>query len=261
MSWQYLFGLSFLIIWAYMTVVWLISLAKEDSGIVDIFWGMGFVLLAGVYYALAEGFAGRKLLVTALVLVWGLRLSIRIFLRNWGRDEDFRYRAWREEAGAKYWWFSYFKVFFLQGGILVGVAAPVLIAQFNAAPNDFTVFDFLGVGVWGVGFFFEAIGDWQLDRFKSDPANKGQVMRGGLWAYTRHPNYFGDAMIWWGLFLIALGTSGGFWTIYSPILMTWLLLKVSGVALLEKTMVATKPGYQAYVESTNSFFPWFPRQP
>jgi len=259
MSWQYLFGLSFLIVLGYMTVIWLISLAKRDSSIVDIFWGLGFVVLAVVYYFLTSGFPGRKALVTALVVLWGLRLSTRIFLRNWSREEDFRYRAWREAAGKTYWWYSYFQVFLLQGAIMWLIVTPVLTAQFNALPDHFTFFDLFGGLVWGVGFFFEAVGDWQLDRFKSDPANKGQLMRSGLWAYTRHPNYFGDAMVWWGFFLLALGTPGGFWTVYSPILMTWLLTRVSGVAMLGKAMIETKPGYKDYVENTNDFFPWFPR--
>jgi len=263
MSWLQLFILSFALIWAYMTLIWLISLAKKDSSIVDIFWGLGFVILVLTYYVLAPGFAPRKTLVTALVFIWGLRLSIRIFRRNWGRGEDFRYRAWREEAGAKYWWFSYLQVFLLQGLIMGLVVTPVLTAEFNATPDSLTVFDLLGTVVWAIGFFFEAVGDWQLDHFKSDPANKGKLMRIGLWAYTRHPNYFGDAAVWWGFGLIALGTFNGFWTpsfwaLTGPLLMTYLLVKVSGVAMLEKTMKETKPGYKDYVESTNAFFPWFP---
>lgn len=259
MSWLSLFTLSFVIVWAYMTVIWLISLVKKDSSIVDIFWGLGFVILAATYYFLAPGFLPRKALITALVVIWGLRLSIRIFRRNWGRGEDFRYRAWREEAGEKYWWFSYLQVFLLQGLIMWLIVTPVLTAAFSATPDSLTIFDLLGSLVWAIGFFFEAVGDWQLDRFKSDPANKGKLMRTGLWAYTRHPNYFGDAVMWWGLGIIALGTPNGFWTLTGPLLMTYLLVKVSGVAMLEKTMKETKPGYKEYVESTSAFFPWFPR--
>jgi steroid 5-alpha reductase family enzyme len=258
MSWLTLFTVSFAIVWAYMTLIWLISLAKKDSSIVDIFWGLGFVILALTYFFLAPGFAPRKTLVTALVVIWGLRLSIRIFRRNWGRGEDFRYKAWREEAGGKYWWYSYLQVFLLQGLIMWLIVTPVLTAEFNATPDSITFFDLLGTVVWAIGFFFEAVGDWQLDHFKSDPANKGKLMRTGLWAYTRHPNYFGDALVWWGCGLIALGTPNGWWTLTGPLLMTYLLVKVSGVAMLEKTMKETKPGYKDYVESTNAFFPWFP---
>lgn len=260
MAWLQLFLASLLILLGYMTILWLVSLVKKDSSIVDIFWGLGFVVLSAVYYFAVRSFPTRSLLVFALVAVWGLRLTIRIFRRNWRREEDFRYRAWRQAAGSKYWWFSYFQVFLLQGGLMGLLITPVLTAQFNSAPDELTFFDLAGVLVWGVGFFFEAVGDWQLDRFKNDPANKGQLMRSGLWAYTRHPNYFGDALVWWGYFLIALGTPGGLWTLYSPMLMTWLLVRVSGMALLEKALLDSKPGYREYVQSTRAFIPWFPRR-
>jgi steroid 5-alpha reductase family enzyme len=135
-----------------------------------------------------------------------------------------------------------------------------MAAESNQTPDHFAVLDVLGAAVWCIGFFFEAVGDWQLAHFKADPANKGKVMRSGLWAYTRHPNYFGEATMWWGLYLIAAGTRWGFWTIFSPILITFLLLRVSGVALLEKAQVEAKPKYHDYVESTSAFIPWFPRR-
>jgi steroid 5-alpha reductase family enzyme len=252
--------ISFLAVLAYMTVLWLVSLILKDSSIVDIFWGAGFVVMAVVYFIVTDGLLYRKLLITILVATWGLRLSIHILIRNWGKGEDFRYTKWREEAGRKYWWMSFFRVFLLQGVLLWIISAPILAAQFNDLPTRLTVIDLLGALVWCVGFFFEAVGDWQLVQFKKNPDNKGKVLHTGLWAYTRHPNYFGDAALWWGYFIIALGTPFGFVTIYSPIIMTLLLMKVSGVALLEKTLVDTKPGYKEYVESTNAFFPWFPRK-
>jgi steroid 5-alpha reductase family enzyme len=253
-------GLSVLIVLAYMAAIWLLSLLTRNASIVDIFWGLGFVLLAAVYFVATDGFFGRKVLITTLVAVWGLRLSLYILWRNWGKGEDYRYRKWREEAGEKFWWTSLFQVFLLQGALLWLISAPILAAQFNDDPDHFSALDLLGTLVWGVGFCFEAVGDWQLARFKSDPANKGKVMRSGLWAYTRHPNYFGDATLWWGYYLIATGTAGGYWTFFSPILMTVLLLRVSGVALLERTQIETKPQYRDYIESTSAFFPWFPRR-
>jgi steroid 5-alpha reductase family enzyme len=252
--------LSVLVVLVYMVAIWLLSLLTRNASIVDIFWGLGFVLLAVVYFVVTDGFIGRKVLITALVAVWGLRLSLYILWRNWGKGEDYRYRKWREEAGEKFWWTSLFQVFLLQGALLWLISAPILAAQFSDDPDHLTVFDLLGTLAWGVGFFFEAVGDWQLARFKRDPANKGKVMRSGLWAYTRHPNYFGEAALWWGYYVIAAGTAGGYWTFFSPILMTVLLLRVSGVALLERRQVETKPQYRDYIESTSAFFPWFPRK-
>jgi steroid 5-alpha reductase family enzyme len=254
-----LIGLSLLVVVGYMTAVWLLSLVLRNAGIVDVFWGLGFVVVALVYLAGGNGFIGRRILITTLVAIWGLRLSLHILLRNWGQEEDYRYRQWRENAGAKFWWTSFFQVFLLQGILLWLISAPLLAAHFYDSPDRFTVVDILGALAWGVGFYFEAVGDWQLARFKSDPANKGKVMNTGLWRYTRHPNYFGDATVWWGLFIIAAATGEGVWTIFSPILMTFLLLRVSGVAMLERKQVETKPQYREYVENTSAFVPWFPR--
>jgi steroid 5-alpha reductase family enzyme len=182
-----------------------------------------------------------------------------VLWRNWGKGEDFRYRKWREEAGGKWWWQSFFKVFLLQGILLWIISAPLLAAQFRPTPDHLTVVDFLAIPLWLIGFTFETAGDLQLARFKANPANKGRVLDRGVWRYTRHPNYFGDSAQWWAYYLIA-AAGGGFWTVFSPILMTALLLRVSGVALLEKTLTTTKPGYKEYVESTSAFIPWFPHK-
>jgi steroid 5-alpha reductase family enzyme len=218
------------------------------------------MLANGVAFVLApEGFPARKWLVTALVCVWALRLAIYIFWRNHGKGEDFRYRAWREENPETWWWRSFFKVFMLQGLMLGLIAMPLLAAQFRGTPAQLVWFDYLGAGIWLIGFCFEAVGDAQMLRFKSNPANRGKLMSAGLWRYTRHPNYFGEAVLWWGFFLFAAAT-GAYWTIVSPILITALLLKVSGVTMLEKTLQNTKPGYREYQESTNAFLPWRPRK-
>ena len=249
-----------LVILGLMVLLWLLSLVLKNSSIVDIFWGTGFVIVAWAAFLLTpEGFAARKLLLSGLVTIWGLRLSLYILARNWGKPEDFRYQAWRKEAGPAWWWRSFFKVFLLQGVILWIVATPLLAAQISARPGYLTWLDYLAIPVWLIGFFFEAAGDWQLARFKADPANKGRVLQTGVWRYTRHPNYFGDATQWWAYYLIALAV-GGWWTIFSPIIMTTLLLRVSGVALLEKTLKEEKPGYKEYVERTSEFIPWFPKQ-
>jgi steroid 5-alpha reductase family enzyme len=259
MSLPELLGLSLVVVVGYMTAIWLLSLVLRNAGIVDVFWGLGFLVVALVYLASGDGFIGRRVLITTLVATWGLRLSLHILHRNWRKGEDYRYREWRERAGANFWWRSFFQVFLLQGVLLWVISAPLLAAQFYESPDNFTVVDVLGALVWGVGFFFESVGDWQLARFKSDPANKGKVMNTGLWRYTRHPNYFGDATVWWGLFIIAAATGRGAWAVFSPVVMTFLLLRVSGVALLEKKQAKTKPEYREYVESTSAFLPWFPR--
>ncbi len=237
-------------------LLWLLSLKLKDASIVDIFWGLGFVLIAVTSYRLADGFAGRKLLLTALVVVWGGRLAGYLARRNIGKGEDYRYQAMRKRHGEQFKFVSLYLVFGLQGVLMWIISLPLQAAQTASQPDRLTLLDWLGVLLWTIGFGFEAIGDWQLARFKADPANKGKVMDRGLWAYTRHPNYFGDAVLWWGYFLIAAAT-GAWWTVIGPILMTLLLMKVSGGALLEKTLVKTKPEYQDYVRRTSAFFPWF----
>jgi len=193
-----------------------------------------------------------------LVTIWGLRLSIYVFIRNHGKPEDFRYAKWRAENGPRWTWYSFFKVFLLQGAIMWIVSTPLLAAQITPG-SALSALDILGIVLWLVGFIFEAGGDYQLAQFRADPANKGKLLNTGLWRYTRHPNYFGDSAQWWGFYLIALA-AGGWWTIFSPLIMTGLLVKVSGVALLEKTMANTKPGYKEYIETTSAFIPWFPKK-
>jgi steroid 5-alpha reductase family enzyme len=245
---------------ALVTALWLVSLPLRDSSIVDAFWGLGFVAVAlSVAGAAPDGLAPRAWLMGGLVAVWGLRLSHYIFWRNKGRGEDYRYRKWREAAGAAWWWRSYFKVFLLQGVIMWLVAAPVVAVMGAVAQPPLGWLDALGAVVWAVGFCFEAAGDWQLSRFRAVPANEGRLFTGGVWRYTRHPNYFGDAAVWWGHYLVA-AASGAWWTAFSPALMTFLLVRVSGVSMLESALRNSKPGYREYMESTSAFFPLPPRR-
>jgi steroid 5-alpha reductase family enzyme len=249
-----------LIILGLMTLLWLVSLALKNSSIVDIFWGTGFVITTWMAFLLTpDGYIVRKWLISVLVTIWGLRLSLHILTRNWRKPEDFRYQVWRKEAGPTWWWRSFFKVFLIQGILLWIIATPLFAAQINARPDHLIWLDILAIPVWLIGFFFESMGDWQLARFKSDPANKGKLLNTGVWRYTRHPNYFGDATQWWAYYLIALAAAG-WWTVFSPIIMTLLLLRVSGVALLEKSLKEAKPGYKEYIETTSGFIPWFPRK-
>ena len=251
-------GLALIV--ALVTLLWVLSLRLRDASIVDIFWGPGFVALNAAYALLTpDGAPARKLAATLLVSLWGLRLGVHLFLRNRRRPEDFRYRRWREQAGAPWWWQSYFKVFLLQGLLIWIIAFPLLAAQSSPAPVGWTWIDSFAVGVWGIGFLFESIGDAQLSRFRSRPENRGRLLDRGLWRYTRHPNYFGDALQWWGLFGLAVAVQAT-WTIFSPLLMTWLLLRVSGVAMLERTLAVDKPGYAHYIATTSAFFPRPPRR-
>lgn len=247
------------IIFVLMTLLWLYSLKIKNASIVDIFWGTGFVITFWAALLIGSIEATTRILVLgAIVSIWGLRLSIHIFSRNHSQPEDFRYAAWRAENGSAWWWRSFFKVFLLQGIIMLIVAAP-LIAVLAANPTDTNCScEYAGFGLWLVGFMFEAGGDSQLSRFKKDPANKGKLLTTGYWSVTRHPNYFGDAAQWWGFWLFAF-SAGAWWTVFSPLIMTFLLVKVSGVAMLERTM-KTKPGYEEYIARTSAFFPWFPKK-
>src|SRR6185369_2213779 len=244
---------------ALMLGVWLLSLIKKDASIVDTFWGLGFVLIAAVCCATGEGYEMRRILITALTAIWGLRLAGHIFLRNKGRGEDFRYKAMRARHGKRFPVVSLYSVFAVQGLLMWVISLPLEIGETSRLPARLTWLDWAGATVWLIGFGFESIGDLQLARFKADVNNKGKVMDRGLWRFTRHPNYFGDALLWWGFFLIALSTPSGVWTLISPLIMTALLMKVSGVALLEKTLMKTKPEYRNYAKGTNAFFPWLPR--
>ncbi len=254
-------ALGLALVLALKLILWVASLARRDVSIIDIFWGANFVALGWLYFALAPATTLRAWAVVTLLTVWGGRLSLYLLWRKWGEEEDYRYREMRERQGPSFAWKSLLSIFFLQGLILWVVAMPIWQATRAPQPAGLTPLDLAGIALFVIGFLFEAGGDLQLARFKADPANRGKVMDRGFWRYTRHPNYFGDATIWWGFFLFALATPGGAWTVVGPLVMTGLLLKVSGVALLERRLVEAKPKYRDYVERTNAFFPWLPRAP
>ncbi len=237
-----------------LTALWLVSLARRDASIADVFWGSGFVFVAWFAVWMNYPISPRVWLLTCLVTVWGLRLTIHLFRRNLSHGEDRRYTAMREKHGSRFAWISLFSVFLLQGLILWFVSFPLQVAAFFNEENSWSWLDGAGVLLWATGMFFETVGDWQLQRFLSQAGNRGKVMDRGLWRYTRHPNYFGDFCVWWGLFLIA-AAGGALWTIASPLLMTFLLVRVSGVRLLESTISERRAGYAEYARRTNAFFP------
>ena len=240
-----------------MVALWAISVRVKDASIVDVFWGPGFVLIAGIAN-LSGGWGPRRALVGLLVAAWGIRLGTHLYLRNRGKGEDTRYKAMRKARGEHFARDSLFTVFGFQGVLMLAVSAPIQYAITAKMPDHFTVFDVLGVVLWLVGFTFETVGDVQLTRFKSDPENKGVVFDQGLWRYTRHPNYFGDATVWWGFGMFAIAV-GAWWALAGPVIMTVLLLRVSGVPLLEKRMSRTRKGYRDYATRTSTFFPMPPK--
>jgi steroid 5-alpha reductase family enzyme len=248
-----------IVIAALLGSVWLVSLPLRDVSIIDIAWGLGFVLVAwaSTLSSTANG-AGAGLLLW-LTTLWGLRLSGYLAWRNHGRPEDPRYARMRNKWGRWFPLVSLLSVFALQGAIMWVVSLPVQLGIAHPE-NGWSPLHAVGTFVWAVGLFFETVGDWQLARFKSDRANAGRVLDEGLWRYTRHPNYFGDFCVWWGLFLVAVGSGAPLWTIVGPVVMSVLLMYVSGVTLLEKDLTSRKPAYADYIRRTNAFFPWFPRR-
>jgi steroid 5-alpha reductase family enzyme len=237
-----------------MSLLWLLSVARRDASIVDPFWGTGFVLVAWMAWGMNAPVPWRVTLLAVLTTIWGLRLSGYLLWRNWGEGEDRRYAAMRRHHGARFWWVSLGTVFLLQGVILWFVSLPLQAAAASKTSTALSWLDAIGIVVWLIGFTFESVGDWQLARFRADPANAGRVMDRGLWRYTRHPNYFGDFCVWWGLYLIS-ASGGGAWTIGSPCVMSFFLLRVSGVKLLERDIADRRPEYAAYKSRTNAFFP------
>lgn len=247
-------GLAVIAVFA--AVGWLLSLRLRNVSIVDSMWSLMFLLAALTYTAAQASPGPRAWLVITLVGLWSIRLAAYISWRNRGHGEDFRYRKIRANNEPGFAFKSLYIVFGLQAMLAWVVSLPLLAAINSTAPLGWL--DATGVALWLMGMVFEAGGDWQLVRFKRNPANQGKVLEAGLWRYTRHPNYFGDFCVWWGLFLIALA-AGGWWSVAGPIVMSMLLLKVSGVALLEKDIGERRPAYRDYVRRTNAFFPGPPR--
>lgn len=251
------FFICALAVWAYMTAVFILALILKDNSLVDVAWGPEFVLVAVISLIRNPLFAPRQSLVIALVVIWGMRLAVHILIRRKGHGEDFRYAKWRRDWGRAFVVRSYVQIFLLQGVFLMIIVSPIILV--NASPaTRLGAWDGLGILVWVTGFVFEVVGDAQLELFKGGGRNKGRIMTSGLWRYTRHPNYFGEAAMWWGISFIALSLPKGWMGLVSPGLITFLLVKVSGVPLLERKY-AGDPGFAAYARRTSAFIPWFPR--
>lgn len=245
-----------LVIIIYMSLFYLLSVKKKNYGLVDIGWGFGFIVISLTSLSFNFNSLHLKLLIpNILVLLWGLRLSYHLFKRNFNKEEDYRYKEMRNRWGDKANLNAFFKVFMLQGLLMYIVSLPIIINNLYQT-ELFDQYIYIGIIVWVIGYIFEVIGDYQLKRFISLPKNKGKIMKSGLWKYTRHPNYFGEAVMWWGLFLIVINLKYGLYTIISPILITYLLVYVSGIPLLEKKY-NNNPEFQEYAKRTSKFIPWF----
>jgi steroid 5-alpha reductase family enzyme len=247
-----------IVIVIYMVIWFIISQVLRRNDTADIAWGLGFIVTAISAMIFSNGTTPRGFIGLSLVVLWGLRLACHIFLRNRGKPEDKRYIKWKQEWGKQAVIRAFFQIFILQGLLIIIISLPVTII-ITSEKNSLGVLDFLGICIWLIGFVFESVGDYQLVRYKKNPANKGKLMTQGLWRYTRHPNYFGEVVLWWGIYLIALSVSQGWATLLGPITITYLILKVSGIPLLEEKY-KDNPEFQTYKKRTSAFFPLPPRK-
>ncbi len=245
------------VLFAYMTFWFIVSLIKKRNDVADVAWGLGFTLLAWLSFLLSDEQSWRGILVSSLVTIWGVRLAWHIHVRNRGKAEDYRYKQWREEWGKWFFLRSYGQVYLLQGFLLFLIILPVLFIN-KSEGSALGIFDYVGLAIWMIGFYFESVGDSQLAKFMKDPLNKGKLMTSGLWKYTRHPNYFGEVTQWWGMWIIALSVPNGFVAIIGPLTITVLILKISGIPMLEKRM-QLNPDFEAYKRRTSVFFPLPPK--
>jgi len=244
----------------WMYAAWAVHLVKRDVSVVDLFWGPGFVWIAWYAYFSSPSASLRSLIVAVLATIWGARLFIHLSIRSRGRGEDPRYTNIRNKYEPGFWWKSLGIIFALQAALMVVISLVLQATIVNPGPESLSFLDFLGIAIWATGLFFESVGDYQLFRFVRNPSNKGKVLASGLWAWTRHPNYFGESLIWWGFFVICINNFSNVWAIISPITITFLLLRVSGVTLLEEQMIKENPAYRDYVFKTSSFLPKPPKK-
>jgi steroid 5-alpha reductase family enzyme len=248
-----------LLVLALMCALWVVSVIRRDASIVDPWWSIAFLLVT-TSTVLATGFTPAKVLLLAMVAAWALRLWVHLLLRSRGRQEDPRYAAFRQRYGPhRYWWVSFVQVFLLQGALALIISAPLQLAAAAAPPDPVRATTILGLLLFLAGFAMEAVADHQLQRFRADERTRGRILDTGLWRFSRHPNYFGEALLWWGFWLCAVDEPYGWLTIFAPALMTFLLVRVSGVAMLDAHLAATRPGYADYVKRTSGFVPRPPR--
>lgn len=243
-------------------LLWAISIPLRDVSIIDMFFAVILFAITAVSFVLGAGVPARKQLLLVLVGLWALRITVHLVRRNWGHGEDPRYsklRGWVKDDRS-FVWLSLRKVFLLQGIVIWFVSLPVQVAQVYAAPATLGWFAWLGAALWLAGFVFESVADHQLIRFRAEPANQGKVLQTGLWKYSRHPNYFGELCVWWGLFLIACDNVAGFLTVIGPLLYSYLIINVTGQRTLDKKLSREKPGYADYMQRTSGLVPLPPKR-
>lgn len=256
-----LMGVNFVIAIAAVLVLWLTSIPLRDVSIIDMFFAILLFLIAGTSFALGEGVLARKQLLLVLTGLWAFRITVHLMRRNWGHGEDPRYsklRSWVNDDRA-FVWLSLKKVFLLQGVVIWFVSLPLQVGQVYTTPDTLGWAAWLGTLIWLLGFLFETIADYQLTAFRNDPTNKGTVLRSGLWKYSRHPNYFGELCVWWGLFVIACDNAIGLLTVIGPILYTHLIVNVTGQRTLDKKLARERPGYEEYMRTTSGLIPMLPK--
>lgn len=247
------------VIFSFVTILFILSILIKRNDIADIAWGPGILLVATVSYLSLETKTPLASLLLTLATLWGLRLAIRIFLRNIKKGEDYRYKKWRDEWGKWFYLRSYFQVYLLQGTLMILVGYVFIHASTYDTSTSLGLLTYLGIATWCIGYFFEVVGDYQLDKFIKSKPEHGQIMSSGLWHYSRHPNYFGEVTMWWGVWLIICSTPLSFIALVSPVTITFLILKVSGIPMLESKF-ADNPAFQAYKKRTSAFFPLPPKQ-
>jgi len=253
----YLEGLIIIVI--FFSLIWFLGITLKNATIVYTFWGIGFVFVNLFYFLSAENNYLRNYISLVLISIWGLHLSIHIFLRNKRQGEDYRYQNFRQKYGSKsYWWFSFFPVFMFKNLLIWMISSLLLVVHYYSKQPELNYFDYSAIAIWCIGFIFEAGGDIQLARFKSNPMNKDKELRSGFSKYTRHPKYSGYGTVWWGYAFFSIA-AGMYWPVISALILSLLILYVTGVATLEKNLELQKSDYKNYVNSTSSFFPWFPK--
>jgi steroid 5-alpha reductase family enzyme len=261
-------AISTIVLILYIIIAFIVCTIKKNNGLMDVFYGPAYVVTSltalVVSILLGNSLNVRHIIMNILVLIWAIRLGTYVYIRNRGKPEDYRY-ARRRDEWKNFLLQSFFRQFLFQGVVILIVDLPVWFANISENPSVTSFFDFYGITIWigtliwFIGFIFETLGDWSLFKFLQKPENKGKVMDKNVWRYTQHPNYFGEVTQWWGLFIIALVVPFGFITIIGPAYITFQIIKVSGVRLLDKRFEGNEE-YQAYKERTSSFIPWFPKK-
>ncbi|MFK8138108.1 MAG: DUF1295 domain-containing protein [Bdellovibrionales bacterium] len=254
--WSLVFQTSF-VVFSSMALLWLLSVILKNVSIVDIFWGSSFSVAALSYMYQSSPLGPSQLFFLGAIFMWATRLSLYLAFRNYGKPEDRRYVKIRKNTGPSFWWKSFFTIFLFQGFLSLVIGLPIAHFFYSGLPETSLIF-YIGLTVIIAGTIYETVADWQLSQFLANDKNKNKVMDKGLWSLSRHPNYFGDFVVWWGIYICAISTGSGYWTAIGPLIMSFALYKFTGAGLLEEDIEERRPGYKEYVNQTPLFFPKWP---